>query len=414
MLCRFLACRPYRVVALSMLGLSLSLLAALPAAAQVSTMPVTLASTLTPRPAWCSGNFALRPLPPVELSARPAIVADDFDLDGDLDVVIAQPSAPLVLLWNEGDFVFRSSVLADAGGHHLAVLDLDHDGRRDLLLIDQGGALLFWQNRGRFVLGDLSGVNNQLKAMAWGDLDGDGDLDLVTLEPAGLVYYTNREGHFFPRRLAAIRGSPLLTLVDFDHDGRQDIALSQLIPPRSQVWLRMASSWAGAPVAGRIPPPTPPMADLNNDGVLDLVAAQTGLDQAAPVVAADLDNDGDLDLITNQPGQVVQILENRLCAGDGLQVQLQWPHSANRDALGAQVTLHTSAGAQPRTVSLSAGSANGAPARLHWGIARQTVIHTLEIRWPDGIISRLDTVPRNAILTIERESEPNFTLVAGP
>jgi hypothetical protein len=38
----------------------------------------------------------------------------------------------------------------------------------------------------------------------------------------------------------------------------------------------------------------------------------------------------------------------------------------------------------------------------------------LEVRWPDGMVSRIATLSPNILLTVKREAEENFTLVAGP
>lgn len=414
--------RLYRIALLGMFVVSIGWLATWPVRAQVVTMPVTRVTTATPRPKQCAGDFAIHSLVQPAEQAGPHAAASlrvgvaDLDGDGDLDLVLSQRNAPTSLLWNEGNLTYRSSDLADPGAHELTILDLDHDGQRDLLLINRDGAIQFWRNEGHstFARTTLPGVTEPATGMVWSDLDGDGDLDLATVGPGGLTYYSQRDGHFFARRLAGLAGDSQLSLLDLNRDGRPDLAVGQPGQRTAQVWLRSASSWATTPLIRSLPQPTPKLADLNNDGLPDAVAAVGALDAADVMVTADLDNDGDLDVVTHTPGQAVRLLENRRCAGAALQVELHWLHAANRDALGAQVTLHTSMGAQVRRVGGDAAGAPATPTRLFWGLPPQATLQSLEVRWPDGMVSRLERLPRNAILIIERQSEPNFTLVAGP
>ena len=57
---------------------------------------------------------------------------------------------------------------------------------------------------------------------------------------------------------------------------------------------------------------------------------------------ADLDGDGDLDIVVNNLGAPAELLENRLCGGASLQVDLRWPGSGNTRAIGSRLTLHAS------------------------------------------------------------------------
>ena len=143
------------------------------------------------------------------------------------------------------------------------------------------------------------------------------------------------------------------------------------------------------------------------------LAAWVGVDQPTTLAVADLDNDRDLDLLVADQDAGLRLLENRLCTDDSLQVALYWPQAANRDAIGAQVTLQTNQGAQTHTMGLDP-RALGATPRLHFGLPPGVAVRGLEVRWPDGMVSRIAAVPRNVLLTIERAAEENFTLLAGP
>ena len=53
---------------------------------------------------------------------------------------------------------------------------------------------------------------------------------------------------------------------------------------------------------------------------------------------ADLDGDGDLDIVVNNLRTPAELLENRLCGGVSLQVDLLWPGSGNTRAIGSRLT----------------------------------------------------------------------------
>jgi hypothetical protein len=116
----------------------------------------------------------------------------------------------------------------------------------------------------------------------------------------------------------------------------------------------------------------------------------------------DLDGDGDLDIVVNNLRGAAQLFENQLCEGDSLQADLFWPTSHNTRAIGAQVMLHTSMGTLYRDVRAASGYVSGDPARVHFGFPKGTPLQWLEIRWPDGVISNIDSPTPHAIVEITR------------
>ncbi len=122
---------------------------------------------------------------------------------------------------------------------------------------------------------------------------------------------------------------------------------------------------------------------------------------------ADLDDDGDLDIAVNNLLSPAVVFENRLCGGASLQVVLRLPGSGNRHALGARVSLVTSAGTYVRQMRSTAGYLSGEPPRLHFGLPAGARIDALSIVWPDGLTSHLRGDARLApgrIVTIDRSS----------
>jgi hypothetical protein len=119
---------------------------------------------------------------------------------------------------------------------------------------------------------------------------------------------------------------------------------------------------------------------------------------------ADLDQDGDLDIVVNNLLSPALLLENRLCGGAALEVDLHWPGSKNTRAIGAQLVLHTSTGHYQREVRAASGYLSGDPARIHFGLPTGSRLVELEIIWPDGQISHLDSATVQHLVVVTRKS----------
>jgi hypothetical protein len=117
---------------------------------------------------------------------------------------------------------------------------------------------------------------------------------------------------------------------------------------------------------------------------------------------ADLDSDGDLDIVVNNLNSPAQLFENQLCEGNSLEIDLRWPASGNTRALGAELNLLTSTGTYYRDIRAASGYLSGDPSRVHFGVPRNSQLVELRIRWPDGEITRLNTIDVNTLLTVTR------------
>jgi hypothetical protein len=138
-----------------------------------------------------------------------------------------------------------------------------------------------------------------------------------------------------------------------------------------------------------------------------LPAPEWGLNATASgrsMSMADLDQDGDLDVLINNLLAPALLLENRLCGGRGLEVDLHWPSSHNTRAIGAHLRLHTNTGDYHRSVRTASGYLSGDPARVHFGLPAGSQLLELEIIWPDGQISHLTSLQPSKLLVIQRSS----------
>jgi enediyne biosynthesis protein E4 len=277
------------------------------------------------------------------------VVAGDLDLDGDVDIYVANDTVDNLFYLNDGHGVFEEvamlrGVARDANGHATGSMgtdigDYNLDGLPDIwhanfeqesfsLYRNDGNAqfLHVSQGTGITALGKLYVGFGTVFA----DVDRDGDEDFVV-----------SNGHVinYPKG-APLRQEPLLLINDH---GRFTKAV---FPP---------DNYFSLPHRGR------------------------------GVVSSDLDDDGDLDFaFSHNDGERNALIENETPpAGDWLRVRLIGTRS-NRDAIGARLVLHTSAGDQLRLVKGGGSYESQSDLRPFWGIPAGAKVESISIHWPAG------------------------------
>ena len=234
---------------------------------------------------------------PAFLDAGPAYDAaiTDLDRDGHLDVVIARQemlhTSGVTVLLGRGDGSFEPRRDTPAGGEGARALvldDVNEDGHIDAVLLhDSSMSVFLGVGDGNFaesVMYPLGMVS--LKAVALGDLNGDGRPEAVVAGPDSIVMLLNQgDGHFAPPSLLArSAGVVSVTMADLDRDGHLDVMGAQTHLNAVSIWRSRGDGTfeSRSDLGTGARPLCVRAGDLDGDQLADLVV--TNVDDYSPSV----------------------------------------------------------------------------------------------------------------------------------
>ena len=300
------------------------------------------------------------------------MIAADYDNDGDTDVFICNDVQENFFFRNDGEGNFEefgvlAGVAMNRQGDLIANMgvdcaDYDHDGLLDFYTTNYQGQLpMLLRNFGDDVFDDVAAITNAaancLPYVNWGcgfvDFDNDGHRDLF-------IANGHTEDNIEQRDLSTAYRCPNLLLRN----------------TRNAKFVNVSSA------AG--------------DGLSPVKASRgTAFD--------DLDNDGDVDMVVLNSRDLPTVADNLLQesgqANHWLQIRLRGT-KANRDSVGARVTVAAGDLRQMDEVHSGRGYQSHWGSRLYFGLGERDHVDRIEVRWIGGGKDIMENVPVDRLLII--------------
>lgn len=217
----------------------------------------------------------------------------DANLPADLDLILYGPDGLRILeqAADRDGFVWKDRT-ADAqfpplrNVRWLTACDVDHDGNLDLV-VGADAATHILRNSGNWQFFDITDRTPDLArqpstAGIFGDFDRDGDLDLYLLTDSDLILLDNLRGGRFRLVPTSVGKCSCLAAADLNNDGLLDLIVEQegtlkVLPGKAGAWPHETGSAISIPFQGRVQQVS--AIDFDNDGWMDLAVVLTGEDR---------------------------------------------------------------------------------------------------------------------------------------
>ncbi|MDL2718846.1 MAG: FG-GAP-like repeat-containing protein, partial [Acidobacteriota bacterium] len=322
----------------------------------------------------------------------------DFDLDGDLDVYLCGGGKPDQLLRNnlDGTFTDVSAKTGDAGfvSKKAVVSDVDRDGDPDLVTIDAKGDLVLRLNLRQGVFRNVPLHVSGASDLAVEDVNGDGIPDILVGTTKGLRLLIGKgDGSFLEgtgNGLDSAGGSAAIravVLADFDNDGFPDV-IAATTGGQLQAFRNVGggkfTEW-------------PLFSSPSKKSSSSLSFSSPNIDT---LLAYDVDKDGDLDLLVSAGGKTSVLINDGGNANGWLVVVLEGlatgSGKVNKQGVGSLVEVkagnlyvarlaglvptHVGLGARAKADVVRATWTNGVPQNLFDQKAKSVVKEVQQLK----------------------------------
>jgi enediyne biosynthesis protein E4 len=330
-----------------------------------------------------------------------------------------KPVAPLVY-HNEGNGHFsevseKIGIAKPGKGLGIALADCDRDGRIDIFVANDSMPELLYHNKGGGTfeeVGLISGVavdgeGHSYAGMGvdFSDYNNDGLPDLIVTDLANqmyAVYRNNGDGTFSYESYPSGIGRMTMThsgwgvrFLDYDNDGWKDLLVAQG-HDLDTIELTFPNLRYREPML---------LAHNTGHGFTDVSAEAGSVFREAWVgrgmAIGDIDNDGRLDAAVTTNNGPLYILRNETVTTNHWLILNLVGHKSNRDAIGAEVRIVDGKNVQLATVATASSYLSSGDKRVHFGLGKESVAQTIEIRWPSGIQQSLKNVRGDQILRVD-------------
>jgi enediyne biosynthesis protein E4 len=358
----------------------------------------------------------------------------DYNSDGRLDVMVGNflafdpayftPATP-TLMPEPGEYMGQASMLyeqqpdgkfidvtkknnlwyPDSKCMGLTVFDYDADGDLDIFQAnDHQLNYLFRNDKGKYsevavpagVAANNKGIGTGSMHAAIGDIDGDGLIDILVTDLSFGALYRNKGNGLFEditesSGVAAAmsgKGSWGAMLFDYDNDGDLDII-------------------AANGTAEELILQYPILLENDGKGHFKNTGAESGKYFTAKrsgrgLAVVDYDNDGDLDVVISHVDKEATAVLLRNDGGN----QNNWlgitlnGKKGPASAIGALVTASYCGEDHIFVNQWTTSYLSNNDKRMHIGLGKMDIIDKLEVRWSDGVVEEYKNIPANRYITI--------------
>jgi len=324
---------------------------------------------------------------------------------------MAYDAEPDVLYHNNGNGTFEDVTkkmgINDMDGRAMGVgaADYDDEGFVDIYVANDHSMNYLWHNNGGKGFTDVgtpsgtafgqSGESAVSMSVDFADYTGSGRMDMFISDDKYCRLYENMGNGIFtdksyPSGIAMPAGQFVgwsSSFIDYNNDGLMDIyktngALKHLYGQEDQLF------------------------ENTGDGKFKDVSTEMGKYFMQKLVGrgacfGDYDNDGDIDgYIVNLNDRGAFLRNNKGNSNNWIILNLNGTTS-NRDGIGARIKLTAGGKVYVTQKKSTTGYLSQNDPRIHFGLAKNTMIDKIEIQWPSGKLQVLENIKVNQILPVK-------------